>query len=276
MKHLLILFLSLSTTSQAFAALDLDYGAMVKRVNACKKSIYGCTAEQKIEIARFNGGILDAYELGSYLSKDTQRSVFVPLSLKDDELITLAAATSLGVVAFRNDEEIMDVIQNHKTQTTEVKRTFGRARPNAGLGAYSFFNEGHKSFYSGHATQAFTLATVIAEMYKEDYPIVPYIAYGFAAITGFARVHANAHWASDVIIGGIAGHLITKLAMNAMKGNRENRSGVEIFPSVDPLTGVTMLNFKWTEPVRREPMKCSKLPEGMLKVEACIAEALNH
>lgn len=324
--QLIALLLLLSANAMA-TSLNLDYSDILKDLKACRKTMYGCTPEQQIEIARFEGHIMNANDLEIYLSRDTERSVFIPLELSNAELLTLAAATSLGVVAFNHDQEIMDVVQKHKSQTTmtlqnvgnflgsgyggaaiaagsyflgvalnngkieraglfmvgaslaqgiiteTVKRTFGRARPNADLGPYSFFNDGKKSFYSGHTAEAFTIATVIAEMYKEDYPVVPWVAYGFAAVTAYARVHDEAHWASDVIIGAVAGHLITKLAMNAFNGNSDGRGGLLLFPSYDASTGTMMINASWSPKEPSQPLKCSKLPDGNAKIEACLKEA---
>lgn len=328
MKSIISLGLALVFSINSYASdLNLDYGSMIKEVKACRKSIYGCTAEQEIEIARFNGTILSSYDLNNYLAQDTQKSIFIPLELTNAELLTLAAATSLGVVAFNNDQEIMDVVQRNKTETTKViasvgnmlgsgtgglipiaagsyflgvyfhdnklkkvglfmigaslaqsivtesvKRTFGRARPTADEGPYSFFNDGKKSFFSGHSAEAFTIATVISEMYKEDYPIVPWVAYGVASVTAYARMHDKAHWASDVIIGAVAGHLITKLALNAMNGNKEGRGGFEIYPGIDPNTGTFMVYAEWKPKEIEAPLKCAKMPEGNAKIEACLAE----
>lgn len=320
-----VLLFVFSTNAMA-TELDLDYTGMVNRIKACRKTFYGCTPEQEIEIAKFEGTILSANDLEGYLERDTEKSYFIPLELNNTELITLAAATSLGVVAFNHDQEIMDVIQKHKSTTTQtvadvgnlfggpgflpiaagsyflgvyfkdnrlkqvglfivgssiaqgivtegVKRTFGRERPIKGDGPYSFFNPGNKSFYSGHTAEAFTIATVISEMYKDDYPVVPWVAYGFATITAYARMHDQAHWASDVIIGAVAGHLITKLAMNAFKGNPDDRGGLLIFPSFDPSTGTMMINASWSPKQPAQPLKCSKMPEGNAKIEACLREA---
>lgn len=325
-KTLLMMTMLISAQSMSATTLDLDYTSMVKNIKACRKSVYGCSTEQEIEIAKFNGTILDSYALENYLSQDKERSTFIPLSLDDSELLTLAVATSLGVVAFSHDQEIMDVVQNHKSRVTApiasvgnflgtgvaglgiaagsyfvgvyfennklkkaglfmigaslassiatvaAKNYFGRSRPIKGEGPYSFFNKNDKSFYSGHTAQAFTIATVISEMYKDDYPVVPYVAYGIAAITAYARVHDQAHWASDVIIGAVAGHLITKLAMSAMNGNKENRSGFEMYPGIDPNSGAFMLYFEWKGKEIEAPLRCSKMPEGMAKVDACLAE----
>lgn len=319
------LALLLSMQSMATTTLNLDYESIMKELKSCRKTYPGCTAEQELEIAKFSGVVLDSYTLDNYLSQDKEKTKFIPLSLTNSELLTLAAATSLGIVAFKNDQEIMDVVQRNRSQVTEpiatignflgtgiagagiaagsyflgmyykdnklkqagifilgsslatsiavtaAKNTFGRERPTKGNGPYQFFQSGNKSFYSGHTTEAFTVATVISEMYKEDYPVVPYVAYGLAAITGYARMHDKAHWASDVIIGAVAGHLITKLAMNAMNGNKENRSGIQLYPGLDA-NGNFMLYLEWREREKEQPLKCSKMPEGMAKVEACLAE----
>ncbi|MFA6238224.1 MAG: phosphatase PAP2 family protein [Bacteriovorax sp.] len=328
MKPLIAIGLSLILTANAFGTeLNLDYGSMIKQVKACRTSVFGCTAEQEIEIAKFNGQILSAYDLNGYLAQDTQKSIFIPLELTNAELLTLAAATSLGVVAFNNDQEIMDVVQRNKTQTTEViqnvgnflgtgtaamgiaagsyflgvyykdnrlkkvglfivgaelaqgiittavKHTLNRVRPNEDRGPYNFFEAGKNSFYSGHTATAFSLATVVAEMYKEDYPIVPWVAYGIASVTAYARVHDKAHWASDVIIGAVAGHLITKLALSIMDKKDDGRGGLMIYPSIDPKSGTYMIYAEWTGRQHEAPLKCAKMPEGMAKVDACLAEA---
>lgn len=327
LAQLLAMIFFFSTNAMATSTLNLDYTGMLNDLKACRKTFYGCTPEQEIEIGKFEGRILNANDLENVLDRDTaQKSYFIPLELTNAELLTLAAATSLGVVAFAHDQEIMDVVQRHKTESTRVvadvgnlfggigylpvaagsyflgvyfkdsklkqvglfvigssvaqaivtegvKRTFGRARPRMEEGPYSFFNPGNKSFFSGHTAEAFTIATVISELYKDEHPIVPYVAYGFAAITAYARMHDQAHWASDVIIGAVAGHLITKLAMNAFQGNKDGRGGFELYPSFDPFTGTIMVTAKWSPREPERPLKCSKLPEGMAKVEACIAEA---
>lgn len=315
----------LSFQAQAEAPLNTDYESLLRDVRSCKRSVYGCTIEQELEIARFKGYILDPNKLEKYLAQDKEKSIFIPLALNDEELLTLAAATSLGIVAFSSDQEIMDVVQKNKSKITEpltdvgyflgsgpaawgiaagsyfigmvyhknhlkkaglfivgssiatsiaaaaAKETFGRKRPIKGAGPYAFFQPDSKSFYSGHATQAFSVATVISEVFKEEYPIVPYVAYGLAAITGYARMHEHAHWASDVIVGAIAGHLITKLTMNAMSGNAENRSGLEIYPGIDSL-GNFAIFLEWKGKETEPPLKCANMPEGMSKIEACLAE----
>jgi membrane-associated phospholipid phosphatase len=324
-KFYKMLFLVLSLSLQALGS-DYGYQSTLDRMSSCRETLEGCTTQQEMEIARFKGIFLGHTELQEYLSRDTAKSFFIPLDLSNNELLTLAVATSLGIVAFKNDQEIMNVIQNNKTEVTSsvakignflgstpgsmsiaagsyflgvcfkdnklksaglfmvgaslatsivvgaAKVAFGRARPNTGTGPYNF-HSGGLSFYSGHTTEIFTIATVISEMYKKDHPVIPYVAYGIAAITGYARMHDKAHWASDVMVGAIAGHFITKLALNYVLGDKENSRGIQIYPGIDPKTGTYSLLMAWKGKERSAPLKCAQLPLGSIKIEACLNEA---
>jgi membrane-associated phospholipid phosphatase len=71
----------------------------------------------------------------------------------------------------------------------------------------------YTSFPSGHTTLAFAAATVYAMEYS-DRPLVKIGAYSAATIIGLSRITENKHWASDVLIGGILGHLIGRQVVN--------------------------------------------------------------
>ena len=92
-----------------------------------------------------------------------------------------------------------------------LKYVIGRSRPNKNQGAYDFhpFN-GSASFPSGHATQAFAVATVISEHYDSLW--ITLSAYGLASTVGYARLNNDAHWTSDVLagaaIGTFVGHVV--------------------------------------------------------------------
>jgi membrane-associated phospholipid phosphatase len=88
-----------------------------------------------------------------------------------------------------------------------VKYTVGRSRPNANVGAYDFNPfSGHDSFPSGHATEAFTVATVIAEHYDSIW--VKVTSYTLASMVGYARLNSNVHWTSDVLAGAALGTFV--------------------------------------------------------------------
>jgi len=71
----------------------------------------------------------------------------------------------------------------------------------------------YTSFPSGHTTLAFAAATVYAMEYS-DRPLVKILSYSAASVIGLSRITENKHWASDVFIGGILGHLIGRQVVN--------------------------------------------------------------
>jgi len=83
-----------------------------------------------------------------------------------------------------------------------------RARPSAGRERSEFFDGGN-SFPSGHSTQAWAVATVIANEYQHRHAI-QLIAYGTAAAVSVARFTGNKHYLSDTIAGSALGYAIGK------------------------------------------------------------------
>jgi len=79
--------------------------------------------------------------------------------------------------------------------------------------SFSWFNglDGtrYRSFPSGHTTAAFAFATSFALEYNDKKWVAP-ICYSFATLAGLSRIHDNKHWASDVFLGAVLGHTITK------------------------------------------------------------------
>lgn len=67
----------------------------------------------------------------------------------------------------------------------------------------------NQSFPSGHATNAFAIATAIATDYQ-DKPVVPVIAYALATTVAIARVHENVHFPADVVAGALIGRATAK------------------------------------------------------------------
>jgi len=76
------------------------------------------------------------------------------------------------------------------------------------------FWEGHKgiisnSFPSGHAIEAFGIATVIARRYRK-HRWVPWLAYGAAAVICFSRITIQSHFPSDVFLGAAIGYTVAR------------------------------------------------------------------
>ncbi len=92
-----------------------------------------------------------------------------------------------------------------------VKVVAGRSRPNKERGTHSYrpFNKlsFDRSFPSGHAARAFTVAAVFADHYPQP---VPFIAYSVASLIGLSRIYLDEHFSSDVLAGAALGFAIGK------------------------------------------------------------------
>jgi hypothetical protein len=97
----------------------------------------------------------------------------------------------------------------------------------------------NSSFPSGHTTEAFTLASVLASSYEDD-PWVAYSVYSIAGMVGVARMYLDAHWASDVVTSAFIGTWVGKGIVSHNRELRNNKkSSVAVLPDVAPgYTGV--------------------------------------
>lgn len=119
---------------------------------------------------------------------------------------------------------------------TVLKRLTARTRPSGGSdGQFFTYNPGPGevvgSFPSGHATGAFTVATVFAETYK-DHPWVAWVSYGAAGMVGWSRLAKGRHFAGDVIVGGLLGHSVGRMVTTRGREGRE--AAFEVEPFFDP------------------------------------------
>jgi membrane-associated phospholipid phosphatase len=104
-----------------------------------------------------------------------------------------------------------------------LKYSVGRARPYQTAQDNDVFDPfgGGMSFPSGHTTQAFTVAAVVACTYDE-HPLVGGVAFAAAAGVGLSRINSDAHYASDVLAGAILG---TWVGYEVVRANRARRGG---------------------------------------------------
>lgn len=121
-----------------------------------------------------------------------------------------------------------------------TKYMVGRARPGANQGAYHFqpFG-GSDSFPSGHTTEAFTLATVIAEHYHSIW--IDMGCYGLASAVGYARLDLNYHWASDVLAGAAIGTFVGHLVVHV----NHDRWGINLQPVIGPRMNGAQLSWSF-------------------------------
>jgi membrane-associated phospholipid phosphatase len=124
--------------------------------------------------------------------------------------------------------------------TPVLKIATGRSRPRENQGAHDFHPfSGRQSFPSGHTTQAFAVASVIAEHYES--PWVDAASYGAASIVGYARILHNAHFLSDVLAGAMIGTAVGKYVV---KLNQPASHGIAIRPM--PVPGGEGIVLAWS------------------------------
>jgi hypothetical protein len=94
-----------------------------------------------------------------------------------------------------------------------LKRGFGRERI-VDSGGRTVFVPGssHDSFPSGHTTEAFAVASVIATRSKGWE--IPVIAYAAAALVGMDRINTRDHFASDVVAGAFLGTTVGRFIVH--------------------------------------------------------------
>ncbi len=129
----------------------------------------------------------------------------------DNYLQYAPAVVSLGLASAGvkgkhslGDQVILALLSNLIAQgvTQSMKRIIQYPRPNG---------EDNHSFPSGHATTAFTNATLLHEEYGQRSVLYSIGGYGAATAVGTMRILNNKHWAADVLFGAGVGIGATKL-----------------------------------------------------------------
>ena len=101
-----------------------------------------------------------------------------------------------------------EALVNSVIVESALKGISQRARPMTGVERSEFFDGGN-SFPSGHSTQAWAVATVIASEYH-DRRLVQILSYGAATAVSIARFTGQKHYLSDVVAGSALGYGIGK------------------------------------------------------------------
>jgi membrane-associated phospholipid phosphatase len=147
--------------------------------------------------AEYSWAVIGAYGIAGFVFRDPEsKDIFFDS--------TIASILASGII------------------TPTLKFVIGRERPNESLSSTSFhpFSGSDNSFPSGHATQAFAVASVISA--HSDQVWVSVTAYTIAGLVGFARIYHNAHWTSDVTAGALIG---TFVGRGVVALNKKLRSG---------------------------------------------------
>ena len=117
--------------------------------------------------------------------------------------------------------------------TLTIKMATQRPRPFTGEAPTTWngpsLKTANPTFPSIHTQTAFSIATVLAEVYGNN-PYVPPIAYGLATLTGLSRIYDDKHWASDVFFGAAIGYFVGKAVVSYHTVRSD--TAVKILPTV--------------------------------------------
>jgi membrane-associated phospholipid phosphatase len=114
----------------------------------------------------------------------------------------------------------LEAVAGADVVTNVLKVVARRERPTAGDHG-GHFEKGGSSFPSGHSTQAWALAAVVATEYG-NHKWVPYASYGYAAFIDVARVLSQEHFTSDVFVGSAIGFFIGRYVVHTQQVHREH------------------------------------------------------
>lgn len=103
-------------------------------------------------------------------------------------------------------------------------------------------SEAYGSFFSGHTTAAFTVATFTDQWFRTAYPNSPYkgimraSAYSLATIESVLRIAAGKHYFTDVLVGALVGTGVS-IGILEMHKKRDEKYSFWVGPNV---AGVTL------------------------------------
>ena len=130
------------------------------------------------------------------------------------------AALEAGALAFAGSEIL--------------KRSVGRARPDAGLGSGEFdtfsSEDRNHSFPSRHAAVMWAAVTPYAKEFG-----MPWL-YGLAALTNAARAGSREHWVSDTVAGSLLGYWLGSIAWEARRDARLRKNAPRLGVGLNNVT----------------------------------------
>jgi hypothetical protein len=158
------------------------------------------------------------------------------------------ALYTIGLITRENElrktgRMLLQALAYSGTLTMGMRFLFGRHRPftssNGSQYEFSWFNAAGdtQSFPSGHMVVATVTSTILAEQIDTWWARV--VLYGFAALTGSARLYNDKHWLSDVIFGAALGYGSAKYVLsreceredNEKRKMKKKGGGFSLYPS---------------------------------------------
>jgi membrane-associated phospholipid phosphatase len=155
-------------------------------------------------------------------ANDFNNTVFDAANYLGDGVFVLAANSFLFLGGQKEKNTAQLVIESVLVSgaiTQVVKIGLGRTRPSGTADPYQFlpFSFSNQSMPSGHSSVAFSWAAIIGDTYD-----IGWLTYTVAGLVAWARVYKNAHWPSDVLIGGAIGVVTAKILKAARDKENEN------------------------------------------------------
>ena len=181
------------------------------------------------QVRKYSGGLADFGVAGAF---------YLTGKLSGNE-----RARTTGLLGIRAVTDAYFVVEVLKTVTRRPRPTLtgGILRNHNADG--EFFTGG-RSFPSGHSTQAWALATVVAHQYSNK-RWVPPTAYGLAGFVAVARVTNREHFPTDIFVGSLMGYLIGRQVFRSNQKRLGRKGGNwQLGPSVTPDGGVG-LSLRW-------------------------------
>lgn len=150
------------------------------------------------------------------------------------------SGAAIGVGAISHNKQLTNFgLDNLQAQiftagiTVILKELTHRERPVEGNGAYKWYGPfngfGNESFFSGHTSLTFCTATM-AYLYSHKKWWVGVIGYTLASGVAAGRMQKEAHWASDVVVGGIVGTAVANFVYRQQQKRRENNEKLKVIP----------------------------------------------
>ena len=154
--------------------------------------------DQGIERRRFPavGDVGEVLANHWFLLAGTGSLILVGQTTSDDRLRAVSYTWTQGFVL-------------NNLVTEGLKRSVRRERPNG---------ENRRSFSSGHASNAFTFATIFNHYYGAQVGIP---TYSVAAFVALSRMEKNVHYLSDVVMGATIGYIVGRTVVRGSDKERQ-------------------------------------------------------
>jgi membrane-associated phospholipid phosphatase len=120
--------------------------------------------------------------------------------------------------------DMVDAVVVNFGYSEAIKYAVGRERPNG---------DNNQSFPSGHASNAFTIATVVERHYGWRLGVPAYV---IAGVVGASRIQQDKHYVSDVVAGATLGYIVGRTVVRVNSRPLEKPAKVASL-QVSPIVG---------------------------------------